>query len=341
MEFVITIGFRMTNSNLQPLMTSVRSHGLTVVLLSIVLSVAVLALGVVSGTAELSHDVFWQLRLPRVLAAFGVGGLLAMSGLMLQVLLRNPLAEPYMLGAASGASFCVLLGMLLGGSWLLLQGLALFGALSALGLMLMVMRRYSRLEGDVTVLLLLGIVLASLLTAAVSGILLILPDRSVRSALFWMMGDLAGAGSHYVAWCGLWLVLLCALTLARPMAALMRGAVMAHSIGVDVARLRWQLLLLAGVATALAVMEAGAIGFVGLIVPHVVKSLGGRYFGSNMRMVLPLCALWGGILLVVADIIARTLFAPTQLPVGLFTVLIGAPFLAWRLIARAREGANA
>jgi iron complex transport system permease protein len=121
----------------------------------------------------------------------------------------------------------------------------------------------------------------------------------------------------------------------------MRGAVMAHSIGVDVTRLRWQLLLLAGVATALAVMEAGAIGFVGLIIPHVVKSLGGRYFGSNMRMVLPLCALWGGILLVVADAIARTLFAPTQLPVGLFTVLIGAPFLAWRLIVRAREGASA
>ena len=155
------------------------------------------------------------------------------------------------------------------------------------------------------------------------------------------VGDLAGAGSHYVAWCGVWLVLLFALTLARPMAALMRGAVMAHSIGVNVGRLRLQLLLLAGVATALAVMEAGAIGFVGLIIPHVVKSLGGRYFGSNMRMVLPLCALWGGILLVLADIMARTLFAPTQLPVGLFTVLMGAPFLAWRLIARASEGANA
>ena len=331
----------MTNNNVQLLTTSVRSHGRMVVLMSIAASIAVIGLGVVSGTADLSSDVFWQLRLPRVLAAFGVGGLLAMSGLMLQVLLRNPLAEPYMLGAASGASFCVLLGMLFGGSWLLLQGLALFGALFALGLMLIVMRRYSRLEGDVTILLLLGIVLASLLTAAVSGILLILPDRNVRSALFWMMGDLAGAGSHYVAWCGVWLVLLFALTLARPMAALMRGAVMAHSIGVNVGRLRLQLLLLAGVATALAVMEAGAIGFVGLIIPHVVKSLGGRYFGSNMRMVLPLCALWGGILLVLADIMARTLFAPTQLPVGLFTVLMGAPFLAWRLIARASAGANA
>ena len=331
----------MTNNNVQLLTTSVRSHGRMVVLMSIAASIAVIGLGVVSGTADLSSDVFWQLRLPRVLTAFGVGGLLAMSGLMLQELLRNPLAEPYMLGAASGASFCVLLGMLFGGSWLLLQGLALFGALFALGLMLIVMRRYSRLEGDVTILLLLGIVLASLLTAAVSGILLILPDRNVRSALFWMMGDLAGAGSHYVAWCGVWLVLLFALTLARPMAALMRGAVMAHSIGVNVGRLRLQLLLLAGVATALAVMEAGAIGFVGLIITHVVKSLGGRYFGSNMRMVLPLCALWGGILLVLADIMARTLFAPTQLPVGLFTVLMGAPFLAWRLIARASEGANA
>ncbi|TDR32721.1 iron complex transport system permease protein [Hydromonas duriensis] len=308
-----------------------------VLFVSILIAISVIVLGLTAGALDLSEAVFWQLRLPRVLASFGVGGLLALAGLMLQVLLRNPLAEPYMLGAASGASFCVLLGMLMGGSWWLQQSLALFGALVALGLMLWVLRRYSRLEGDVTVLLLLGIVLSALLNALVSGVLLVLPDRNVRSALFWMMGDLAGAGSHYVAWCSVWLILALALGLARPMAVLMRGAVMAHSVGVDVTRLRWQLLLLAGLATAVAVMEAGAIGFVGLLVPHMVKSLGGRFFGANMRLILPLCVLWGGILLVLADVVARLLFAPTQLPVGLFTVLLGAPFLAWQLIIRARE----
>lgn len=309
-----------------------------VLMVAVLVALVVMVVGALVGSSQISAEIFWQLRLPRVLAAFGVGGLLAMAGLMLQVLLRNPLAEPYMLGAASGASFCVLLGMLFGGAWWVLQGLALLGALTALGLMLWVMRRYSRLEGDVTVLLLLGIVLASLLNAGVSGVLLVLPERNVRSALFWMMGDLAGAGVYYVSWCLLWVVLALAMMLAKPMAALMRGAIMAHSVGVSVERLRLQLLLLSGVATAVAVMDAGAIGFVGLIVPHVVKSLGGRRFGADMRMVLPLCALGGGVLLVVADTLARTLFAPIQLPVGLFTVAIGAPFLAWRLIDRAKAG---
>ena len=300
---------------------------------------AVLAFALLFQASDLPRDVFVQLRLPRVLAAFGVGGLLALSGVMLQVLMRNPLAEPYMLGAASGASFCVLLGMLFGASWWLLQGAALFGALAVLAMMYAAMRRYARLEGDVTVMLLLGILLAAFLTAGVSAILLLLPDRVMRGALFWMLGDLAGAGSHYVAWCGVWLCLFLSMRLARPMAALMRGAVMAHSAGVDVERVRLQLLLLSGVATALAVMEAGAIGFVGLIVPHVVKAIGARHFSANMRVVLPLCALWGGVLLVLADVLARTLVAPLQLPVGLFTVAIGAPLLAWRLIARLESGA--
>lgn len=328
-------------SSISTIYADSRARARWTLLASVAVALLVILLGCMSGSADLSSDIFWQLRLPRVLAAFGVGGLLALAGLMLQVLLRNPLAEPYMLGAASGASFCVLLGMMFGGSWLLLQGLALLGALCALGLMLVVMRRYSRLEGDVTVLLLLGIVLASLLNACVSGILLVMPDKNVRSALFWMMGDLAGAGSHYVAWVAVWCVLALAMLLAKPMAALMRGAILAHSAGVDVSRLRLQLLLLSGLATAVAVMEAGAIGFVGLIIPHVVKSIGGRYFGADLKFILPLCVLWGGILLVLADVLARTLFAPTQLPVGLFTVMMGAPFLAWRLIVRAREGGQA
>lgn len=306
--------------------------------ISVVVALLVLGLALGWSATDLSSDVFVRLRLPRVLAAFGVGGLLAMSGVMLQVLLRNPLAEPYMLGAASGASFCVLLGMLLGGSWWLLQGGALIGALTVLAMMLLMMRRYARVEGDVAILLLLGVLLASFLTAAVNVILLLLPDRVMRGALFWMLGDLAGAGTHYAAWIGVWLCLIAAWLIAPAMSALMRGAVIAHSIGIDVARVRVQLMLLSGVATAIAVMEAGAIGFVGLIIPHVVRSVGARYFAADMRVVLPLCALWGGILLVVADTLARTVVAPIQLPVGLFTVFMGAPLLAWQLVKRVKEG---
>lgn len=280
-------------------------------------------------------DILIRLRVPRVLAAFGVGGLLALSGVLLQALLRNPLADPYLLGVASGASASLLIGTVLGMSWWVLQLWAFAGAIGVLMGMSWVMHRYSRMEGDLSVVLLLGVLLSSMLNALVSALLLILPERALRGALFWMMGDLAGSGQHYIAWMGVWLCLLLALPLARPMHALMRGTVLAHAVGVSVRRLRIQLLLIAGLATALAVAEAGAIGFVGLVVPHVVKRVCAQRTG-DMRMVLVLSVLWGGTLLVLADTMARAAFSPLQLPVGIFTVGLGAPFLAWQLMARMR-----
>ena len=308
--------------------------------LSAVLAVAVVCGALFWGDALASPDIFYRLRLPRVLAAFGVGGLLALAGVMLQALLRNPLAEPYMLGAASGASFCLLVGTVLGLTWWALQGLAFAGAVAVLCLMWLIFRRFSRLEGDSSIVLLVGVLCSSALNAGVSVLLLMLPERALRGSLFWLMGDLAGAGQHFVAFGGLWLCLLLALPLASRMMVLMRGALMAHAVGVSVQTVRVQLLLLAGLATALAVFEAGAVGFLGLVVPHFVKLLAARR-GIGMCSLMWLCVLWGGILLVLADALARTIIAPMQLPVGVLTIALGAPFLAWQLVTRLKSGGMA
>lgn len=316
-----------------------QTHVFFVWLVSVLAVLCALVLSLSINSSHLDAQVFMHLRLPRVLAAFGVGGLLALSGLLLQALLRNPLAEPYMLGVASGASFLVLLGMLLGASWWLLQGLAFVGAVLVLLLMLFVLSRYRRADGDVTVLLLLGVLIAALLNAAVTAITLVLPNHVLRGALFWIMGDLAGAGAYYLGIVGMVVCSLVALPLAQPMAAMMRGAVLAHSVGVNVARLRWQLLLLAGLCAAIAVAEAGPIGFIGLVVPHTVKLLTAHWVRLGQRSIMILSVLWGGVLLTVADVFARTVFLPIELPVGIFTTLIGAPFFAWQLLRRMKGGA--
>lgn len=308
--------------------------------ISVVVALFILFFAMTSGGAYASPEVFYRLRVPRVLAAFGVGGLLALAGVMLQALLRNPLAEPYMLGAASGASFALLVGTVLGWAWWALQGLAFLGAVVVLCLMWLILRRFSRLEGDISVVLLLGVLCSAVLSAGVSVLLLMLPERALRGSLFWLMGDLAGAGQNYVAWLGVWVCLLLALPLAERMMTLMRGALMAHAVGVQVSRIRVQLLLLAGLATALAVFEAGAVGFIGLVVPHFVKLLAAKR-GLGMRVVMVLCVLWGGILLVLADALARTIIAPMQLPVGVLTIALGAPFLAWQLVVRLKSGGMA
>jgi iron complex transport system permease protein len=323
----------------QPTHERERTHVFFVGLLSLLMVVVVVGFALWVNTDNFTREMFFNLRLPRVLAAFGVGALLALAGILLQALLRNPLAEPYMLGAASGASFFVLLGMLFGASWWVLQGLAFIGAVLVLLLMLFMLTRFRRADGDVTILLLLGVLLAAVLNAAVSAVLLVLPNQVLRGALFWMMGDLAGAGRYYLGIGGALLCLMLALPLARPMAAMMRGSVLAHSAGVNVARLRWQLLLLAGLASSIAVAEAGAIGFIGLVVPHTVKLFTARLSRLDLRAVMLLCALWGGILLVLADVLARTVLLPIELPVGIFTTLIGAPFFAWQLVRRMKGGA--
>ena len=267
-----------------------------------------------------------ELRLPRVLAAFAVGGLLALSGVLMQVLLRNPLADPYVLGTSGGAAVAALGLMLLGLSgWVINLG-AFAGALGAVLLVFALAGPERR--GDPTRMLLTGIILAAGWGALIAFLLTLSPPGRVQGMLFWLMGDLAQAWQPGAA---LWLLLLltvAGLLLARPIDLMVRGDRSAAALGVPVTRLRPLLYLIASAATATAVGLAGSVGFIGLIVPHLLRLAGAR----GHRLLLPASVLGGGSLLVLADAAARNLMAPMQLPVGILTALIGVPLFLFLLL---------
>lgn len=275
----------------------------------------------------LSADVVASLRLPRALAGFACGGLLALSGALLQVLLRNPLADPYILGISGGAGVGAILAILFGLGAAGVSGSAFAGALAA---MLMV---FGLAHGDgswtQTRLLLTGVIVAAGCGAMVALILSIAPDHKLHGMLFWLMGDLSQATSPKAALGVLAAVLLVALPFARELNLLSRGPDTAQALGVQVGQLRRGVYLVASLATAAAVTQAGSIGFIGLIVPHLVRLA----LGNDQRLLLPASALAGGSLLVVADTLARSLIAPQQLPVGVLTALIGVPVFLF-LLAR-------
>lgn len=277
-------------------------------------------LGIVEGHR---HDLAWrvihELRLPRALLAFVTGGLLAAAGALLQLLLRNPLAEPYVLGISGGASVFALLAMLAGLSGFAVSGSAFVGALLSMLLVFGLARGHQ--SWTPTRLLLTGVVLATGWGAVISFILSVAPQGQLRSLLFWLMGDL---GYAYRIWPGaLTLVVAVVLILykARQLNVLAIGSAQAQTLGVDVSRIQWQIYLLASLMTAMAVVQAGSIGFVGLIVPHVLRLLGLR----DHRFLVPGSVLAGGGLLVIADTLARSLFTDIVLPVGVLTAAIGVP----------------
>ena len=280
--------------------------------------------------AGVSGEVVRSLRLPRAVSGFACGGLLALAGALLQVLLRNPLADPYVLGISGGAGVGALLAILFGGGLVIVNGSAFLGALAA---MLIV---FGLAHGDgswtQTRLLLTGVIVAAGCGAAVALMLSIAPDHKLRSMLFWLMGDLSQSGDSPLVLGALVLVLAACLPFARELNLLARGSDLAQALGVPVARLRRGVYLLASLATAAAVTQAGAIGFIGLIVPHLVRLAA----GNDQRLLLPASALAGGSLLVIADTLARTLVAPQQLPVGVLTALIGVPVFLFLLTRDAR-----
>ncbi len=260
-----------------------------------------------------------ELRLPRALAGFAVGGMLALAGALLQVLLRNPLADPYVLGVSGGASVSMLLALLLGAGGLY-AGVA--GFAGAMVSMLLVFG-LSRLGGPWTQtrLLLTGVVLATGWGACISLLLALTPSAQLQGVVFWLLGDLSAA-THSGGGIGVLLAgLAAAWLLARPLNVLARGEAVAATLGERPERLRLMIYFLASLLTAVAVSIAGSIGFVGLIIPHLLRLLA----GADHRYVLPNAALLGGSFLVVADTLARTAFAPMQLPAGVFTALIGVP----------------
>ncbi|WP_157267585.1 FecCD family ABC transporter permease [Azohydromonas aeria] len=271
-------------------------------------------------------QVLHALRLPRALSAFACGALLALAGALMQVLLRNPLADPYVLGTSGGAAVGSLLALMLGGGMLTLQLGAFAGALGSTLLLFGLARRawqphLGESEGGVPRLLLTGVMLAALWAAVTLLLLTLVPEGQLRGMLFWLSGDLAGADAPAWPLAALALLLLLAWPLARELNLLLRGAAGAQALGVEVTRLRRRLYVLASLASAVAVAGAGTVGFVGLVVPHALRLL----VGNDQRVLLPACALGGGTLLLLADTLARTVVAPQQLPVGVVMALVGAP----------------
>lgn len=266
-----------------------------------------------------------ELRLPRALSAFAVGGLLALAGLLMQVLLRNPLGDPYVLGVSGGAAFAVLGAMLLGLPSAWMTGSAFGGALASM-LIVFAVARVSG-PGGATRLLLTGVVLASGWAALVSLILALSPSARLPGMLFWLMGDLSDADAPLAPLLLLGIGSLAAFALARPLDLLQQGERQAAALGVSTGGLRAALFLLGSLLTAGAVTTAGSIGFVGLVVPHLFRLLG----GSSHRRLIPGAMVLGGSLLLLADTLARTLTAPQQLPVGVITALLGVPIFLYLL----------
>ncbi len=265
------------------------------------------------------HALVMELRLPRALTAFAVGGLLAVAGVLMQVLLRNPLAEPYILGTSGGAAVAALTAILLGSASVVVDLAAFAGALAATVLVFAIARGSG--SWTPTRLLLTGVVLAAGFSAATTLLLALSPEHQLRGMLFWLMGDLSFA--YTPARC-LWLLLLlsaAAMLAARQLNVLARGELQAAIVGLPVAGFRYLVFIATSLATAIAVTTVGVIGFVGLVVPHLVRML----VGSDHRVVVPASALAGGTLLVIADTVARTVMAPRQLPVGALTAAIGVP----------------
>ena len=271
------------------------------------------------GGEPLHRTLIFELRLPRSLAAFATGGLLAVAGALMQVLLRNPLADPYVLGLSGGAAVGALSAMLAGLGSAVVSGSAFIGAIvSAVTVFTLA---HGSGSWTPTRLLLTGVVIAAGWGAVVTFMLAIAPTENLPGMLFWLMGDLAYARSPWPALTTLLLISLILIPLGRSLNVLARGPLQAAALGVAVKPLEWGIYISASLLTALAVTTAGSIGFVGLVVPHLLRLV----LGNDQRLILPACALAGGTLLTLADTLARTIIAPEQLPVGVITALLGVP----------------
>ncbi|MGK0402705.1 MAG: iron complex transport system permease protein [Alcanivorax borkumensis] len=271
------------------------------------------------GGSDLHRELIMSLRAPRALAAFSTGGLLALAGALMQVLLRNPLADPYVLGISGGAAVGALGAMLIGGGLALVSGSAFAGALLSTLLV------FGLAQGGggwtPTRLLLTGVVVAAGWGAVITFMLTMSPADRLPGMLYWLMGDLSYARAPYAAWLVMILAVLLTLPLGRSLNVLARGPLQAAALGIAVKPLEWLVYVLASLLTAVAVTTAGSVGFVGLIVPHMLR----LQLGNDQRIILPASVLAGGTLLTVADTLARTVMAPEQLPVGVITALLGVP----------------
>jgi len=284
------------------------------------------------------YEIFVQIRLPRIILACAVGAALAASGVVLQALLRNPLADPYILGISSGAGLGAIIAIVSGINWTLwgrspIAVFAFLGALATVWLVWLIGRATGRT--NVTGLLLAGVVVNAFFSAVIMFLTSIAKSEQIHSTIFWLMGNMTEE-SYPVLWftAGSVIAGVAALYYISPqLNALSFGADDARSTGVNVLRTQTIALAVTAAITAAAVSLSGLIGFVGLIVPHAVRLV----FGPDHRRLLPLSAIVGAIFLVAADTLARTVVAPAQLPVGVVTALVGGPFFLILLVRYTRK----
>jgi iron complex transport system permease protein len=288
-----------------------------------------------AGLDELTNQIVWDFRTPRVLLAAVAGAGLSLAGVCLQTLVRNPLADPYVFGVSTGASLGAVIALTAGGGAVAavgVAGAAFIGSLVSLVLVFVMAQRGGKLLGSS--LILAGVAIAYLGTAATGFVQLQANPSELRGVMFWLLGSVAGA-----TWSSLTVPLLATvvtaamlLTQARPMNALSTGDDTAAGLGVGVNRLRVLLLVGASLLTAAVVSSAGGIGFVGLIVPHAVRLV----VGPDHRKVLPVSLLGGAVFLVLVDLVTRTVDKPNEMPIGIFTAALGAPFFLALLRGRKR-----
>jgi iron complex transport system permease protein len=287
---------------------------------------------------SLDYEILMRVRVPRVLLAAMVGAALASSGAIFQALLRNPLADPYILGISSGAGLGAILAVIGGLSWTLWgrSPIAVFAFVGALGTVWLVWG-IGRITGkyQVTGLLLAGVVVNAFFSAMIMFLVSIAKGQQLYATIFWLMGNMTEE-DLFVLWVGGGSILagIVALFFLGPQLNIISvGHQDARSIGVPVERVELAAFAISAFITAVAVSLSGLIGFVGLIVPHAVRLL----FGPDHRQLLPLSSLAGAMFLVVADTIARIVVAPAQLPVGVVTAMIGGPFFLFLLIRHSRK----
>jgi ABC-type Fe3+-siderophore transport system permease subunit len=284
------------------------------------------------GTSEI---IMVQIRFPRVLMSFLVGAGLAAVGVTLQALLRNPLADPYVLGVSSGSALGVSLAILfgIGSTFILLPVLPLFGFVGGL-VALLLMYQLAKSKGRLPIhsLLLAGVILNAILTSVIMFITSIMDPNRSAGLIAWLMGSLTSQGYSTLGGFLFYVVLVLAVLMhkAQLLNILTLGEETARSLGVETERVKKQLFVLTALLTGAIVSVSGMIGFVGMVVPHAVRLL----IGSDHRLLLPASALVGGMFLALADTVARTLLAPAEIPVGIVTALAGGPFFLYLLLWR-------
>jgi len=275
------------------------------------------------------QEIIFNIRIPRLLLAIGVGGGLSVAGAVFQSLLMNPLADPYILGVSSGGSFGAVLALLLGLSFIWVELFSVIGASIVILLVFFLGHRFGKLQPNI--LLLTGVMIGAFFSALILLLLTFLND-TLRTAIFWLVGNLAMAdnfSAYYIVIFSLILSVILSL-FGYKLNLLAMGDEDASNLGLNPKRIKSVVYILASVLVGIIVSVSGIIGFVGLLIPHVVRII----FGSDNRIVVPASFIVGAIFLVFTDTIARTVILPSELPVGVVTAMIGAPVFIYLLKRR-------